>query len=92
MRALFSICVEWDLETKHIDIKWAFLNGVLHQDVYIAQPPMFHDGTRCAWKLKKALYGLTQAAREWQKAKVELLSERFRQMPQRHGTICEQGG
>ena len=45
LRALLSICVVWDLETKHIDIKCAFLNGVLHQDVYIVQPPMFHDGT-----------------------------------------------
>ena len=35
LRALLSICVVWDLETKHIDIKCAFLNGVLHQDVYI---------------------------------------------------------
>ena len=75
LRALLSICVVWDLETKHIDIKCAFLNGVLHQDVYIVQPPMFHDGTRRVWKLKKALYGLKQAAREWHKALVELLSE-----------------
>ena len=74
-RALLSICVVWDLETKHIDIKCAFLNGVLHQDVYIVRPPMFHDGTRRVWKLKKALYGLKQAAREWHKALVELLSE-----------------
>ena len=72
---LLSICVLWDLETKHIDIKCAFLKGVLHHDVYIVQPPMFHDGTRRVWKLKKALYGLKQAAREWHKALVELLSE-----------------
>ena len=75
LRALLSNCVVWDLETKHIDIKCAFLNGVLHQDVYIVQPPMLHDGTRRLWKLKKALYGLKQAAREWHKALVELLSE-----------------
>ena len=75
LRALLSICVVWDLETKHIDIKCAFPNGVLHLDVYIVQPPMFHDGTRRVWKLKKALYGLKQAAREWHKALVELLSE-----------------
>ena len=65
----------WDLETKHIDIKCAFLNGVLHQDVYIVQPPIFHDGTRRVWKLKKAQYGLKLAARECRKALVVLLSE-----------------
>ena len=75
LRALLSIFVVWDLEMKHIDIKCAFLNGVLHQDVYIVQPPMFHDGTRRVWKLKKAMCGLKQAAREWHKALVELLSE-----------------
>ena len=60
LRALFSVCVVWDLETKHIDIKCAFLKGMLHQDVYIVQPPILHDGTR-VWRLKKALYGLKQA-------------------------------
>ena len=75
LRAPLSICAVSDLETKHIDIKCAFLNGVLHQDVYIVQPPMFHDVTCRALKLKKALYGLKQAAREWHKALVELLSE-----------------
>ena len=60
---------------KHIDIKCAFLNGLLHQDLNILQPPMFHDGTRRVWKLKKVLYGLKQAAREWHKALVEPLSE-----------------
>ena len=71
--ALLSICVVWNLETKQI--KCAFLNDVLHQDVYIVQPPMFHDGKRRVWKLKKALYGLKQAAREWHEALVELFSE-----------------
>ena len=75
LRALLSICVVWDLGTKHIDIKCAFLNGVLHQDVYIVQPPIFDDGTRRVCKLKKALYGLKQAAREWHQALVKLLSE-----------------
>ena len=48
---------------------------MLHQDVYIVQPPIFHDGTSRVWKLKKAVYGLKQAAREWHKALVEMLSD-----------------
>ena len=36
---------------------------------------MFHDGTRPVWKLKNALYGLKQGAREGHKALVDLLSE-----------------
>ena len=36
LRALLSICVVWDLETKHIDIKCAFLNDVLQGCVHSA--------------------------------------------------------
>ena len=41
-----------------MDIKCAFFNDVLEQEVYAVQPHMFHDGTRRVWKLKQALYGL----------------------------------
>ena len=73
LQALLSICVVWDLETTNIDMKCAFLNSVLHHDVNIVQPPMFHDGKRRVWKLKKPLYGLKQATSEWHKAFVEVL-------------------
>ena len=73
--ALLSICVVWDLETKHIDIKCARLNDVLEQEVYVVQPQIFHDCTRRVWKSKKALYCLKQAEREWHKALAKPLSE-----------------
>ena len=72
-RALLSVCAVEDLETRHIDIKCAFLNGVLEEEVYVAQPPVLDDGSGMVWRLKKALYGLKQAAREWHKALAELL-------------------
>ena len=53
--ALLSVCAVWDLETIHIDIKCAFLNGVLKQVVYIVQPHMFHDVSRRVWRFKKGL-------------------------------------
>ena len=64
-----------DLETKHIDIKCAFLNGVLEEEVYMVQPPMFNAGSGRFWRLEKALYGLKQAAREWHRALAKLLSD-----------------
>ena len=48
LRASLSICVVWDLETKHIDIKCVFLNDALHQDVHVVQPQMFHGAQLCA--------------------------------------------
>ena len=35
LRTLLSTCVVWDLETKHVDSKCAFLNGELWQEMYM---------------------------------------------------------
>ena len=74
LRMLLSVCAVEDVETKNIDIKCAFLNGGLEEEVYMVQPPMFNDGFGRLWRLKKALYGLKQAAREWHRALAKLLS------------------
>ncbi|NAU33259.1 hypothetical protein EE082_27735, partial [Klebsiella pneumoniae] len=50
-----------------MDVKSAFLNGIIEEDVYVAQPPSFVDFTHSdyIYKLKKALYRLRQAPRVW---------------------------
>lgn len=52
----------------HIDVRTAFLNGNLEEEVYIAQPKSFNaanPGFVC--KLNKSIYGLRQAFRVWNK-------------------------
>jgi hypothetical protein len=51
-----------------VDVKTAFLNGELEEEVYVSQIPGFHNGDGgVVCKLNKALYGLKQSPRAWHK-------------------------
>lgn len=67
IRFLLAIAVILKLEIDHIDAKCAFLNADLTETVYMEQPEgMVQKGNeRKVCLLKKSLYGLKQASREW---------------------------
>ncbi|CAI7916445.1 unnamed protein product [Closterium sp. NIES-54] len=50
---------------KQIDVTTAFLNGVLEEEIFMAQPEGFDDGSGRVLRLKKSPYGLNQAPRQW---------------------------
>ncbi|CAI7929707.1 unnamed protein product [Closterium sp. NIES-54] len=60
---------------KQMDVTTAFLNGILEEEIFMAQPEGFDDGSGRVWKLKKALYGLKQAPRHWYLKLREVLEE-----------------
>ena len=63
-----------------MDVKSAFLNGYINEEVYVEQPSAFEDDKKPdhVYKLKKALYGLKQAPRAWYERLTDfLLSKGF---------------
>ena len=50
-----------------MDVKSAFLNGIINEEVFVEQPPHFENdkNPNHVYKLRKALYGLKQAPRAW---------------------------
>jgi hypothetical protein len=67
IRILLSIACHLGFKLYQMDVKSAFLNGVLQEEVYVEQPKGFQDPhhPHHVYKLKKALYGLKQAPRAW---------------------------
>jgi len=64
-----------------MDVKSAFLNGFIEEDVYVKQPPGFENPKfpNRVYKLQKALYGLKQAPRAWyDRLKTFLLTQGFK--------------
>ncbi|WVZ89574.1 LOW QUALITY PROTEIN: hypothetical protein U9M48_035957 [Paspalum notatum var. saurae] len=67
IQILLAIPAYHDYEVSQMDVKTAFLNGNLSEDMYMTQPDGFVDPQN-AWKvckLLKSIYGLKQASRSW---------------------------
>eukprot|EP00877_Chromochloris_zofingiensis_P013960 jgi/Chrzof1/8818/Cz03g25200.t1 len=75
-RALMAKAAEEGMELHKLDVKTAFLQGNLEEDVWIQQPRGYEEGSsELACHLHKPLYGLKQAPRAWhQRLQQELLA------------------
>jgi hypothetical protein len=67
VRFLLALAAHSGWEVHHMDVKSAFLNGELSEEVYVSQPPGYAVAgkEKAVLKLQKALYGLRQAPRAW---------------------------
>jgi hypothetical protein len=69
LRIILAISVLVGATVYQLDIKTAFLNGIMKDEVYVEQPPGYHvGGEDLVWELKKSLYGLNDAPRTWSEA------------------------
>ncbi|CAI7825326.1 unnamed protein product [Closterium sp. NIES-53] len=67
LRVLLHVAAQRDYELHSLDFSTAFLQGSLHKEIWLRHPPgftgSFPPGTQ--WSLRRPVYGLRQAPREW---------------------------
>ncbi|CAI7899092.1 unnamed protein product [Closterium sp. NIES-54] len=67
LRVLLHVAAQRDYELHSLDFSTAFLQGSLHEEIWLRRPPgftgLFPAGTQ--WSLRRLVYGLRQAPREW---------------------------
>lgn len=67
IRCILALVAHHDLELHQMDVKSAYLNGELHETIYMRQPEGFVQAGKesLVLQLRKSLYGLKQAGRTW---------------------------
>ncbi|KAK1402380.1 hypothetical protein POM88_001985 [Heracleum sosnowskyi] len=77
IRMFLAFAAHSNYKVYQMDVKSAFLNGELEEEVYVEQPPGFEDSKLAdlVYFLFKALYGLKQAPRTWYDTLSEFLLE-----------------
>ena len=66
-RVFMTFIAHQDWELHQVDVVGAYLQGDLEEEIYMHCPPGYPSGPNVVWRLKKSLYGLKQAGREWYK-------------------------
>ncbi|CAI7875621.1 unnamed protein product [Closterium sp. NIES-53] len=67
LRVLLHVAAQREYELHSLEFSTAFLQGSLHEEIWLCHPPgftgSFPSGTQ--WSLRRPVYGLRQAPREW---------------------------
>lgn len=71
LRVVLALANREGMTVHHMDVKTAFLNGELSEEIYMVQPEGYDKQNGLVCRLNRSLYGLKQASRSW--------NERFHQ-------------
>ena len=95
VRTVFSLAAQCDWSVHQLDVYNAFLQGDLHDEVYMQLPEGFpsQGESRLVCRLVKSLYGLKQASRQWNlKLNEALLGSGFIQCSLDHSLYIKRRG
>lgn len=73
LKAIVKFVTQNKWKWKQMDVDTAFLYSVLQEEIYMRQPPGFDDKSGRVCRLRKSIYGLKQANREWYKTLSDFL-------------------
>ncbi|CAI7873465.1 unnamed protein product [Closterium sp. NIES-54] len=67
LQVLLHVAAQRDYELHSLDFSTTFLQGSLHEEIWLCRPPGFTGSflTGTQWSLRRPVYGLRQAPREW---------------------------
>ncbi|WCJ29450.1 Retrovirus-related Pol polyprotein from transposon TNT 1-94 [Euphorbia peplus] len=95
IRLILAIVASLDLELHQMDVKTAFLNGELNEEIYMEQPVGFvvPGCEQKVCKLNKSIYGLKQSSRQWYiRFHNQMISNDFKILEEDHCVYIKRSG
>ena len=93
LRAMLAMTAQYGWYLNQYDVKNAYLNGTLNEEIYMRPPPGFNDGTNRVCRLQKSIYGLKQAGNVWNNTLTNALTDlSYRQIKSDYGVYVRQKG
>ena len=95
LRMLLAMAAIEDLELQQLDVKTAFLNGMLEEEIFMEQPEGFvaPGKEHLVCKLERSLYGLKQAPRAWyERLHAHLVKQQFERCAADHSVYVSRKG